>query len=145
MDPSEHAIQLAIQEFNSGIFKSRRAAAKAYGVSESTLRNRINGASNSQTSHAHQQRLSPDQESFLVEWILEQDMNYYPPSHARAREMAIRILQSNGDFNPLGRHWLSQFIRRNPRISSIIGRKLDNKRAKAANQEQIQAFFKLFQ
>jgi hypothetical protein len=59
MDPREQAIQLAISDYDAGIYPSKRAAAKAYNVPESTLRNRLNGAINSATSHQHQQRLTP--------------------------------------------------------------------------------------
>jgi hypothetical protein len=97
MDNRELSIQSAISDLNSGVFKSVRAAAKAYSIPRSTLQDRIAGATNSQKSHYNQQRLTPEQESFLVDWILEQDTNGYPPSHARAREMAIRILQMNGN------------------------------------------------
>jgi hypothetical protein len=71
-------------------------------------------------------------------------MNGYPPSHARAREMAIRILQMNGDLKPLGKRWLSSFMDRNPRVASVIGRKLDASRAEASTPEQIRAWMELF-
>jgi hypothetical protein len=145
MDAREAAIQLAIRDLNSGVYKSQRAAARAYGIPQSTLSTRIHGRTDHRTSHQNQQRLTPDQESFLVDWILEQDTNGYPPSHARAREMAIRILQMNGDREPLGRRWIENFIKRNPRVASVIGRKLEVARAEAATPEQLRAFLDLFE
>ena len=92
---------------------------------ELTLRNYLSGATNSALSYQHQQRLTPAQEDFLVYWILDKDARVCPPSHARAREMANRILRMNGDTRPIGKLWVSHFIKRQPRIASVIGRKLD--------------------
>ncbi|KAF2685994.1 hypothetical protein K458DRAFT_207200 [Lentithecium fluviatile CBS 122367] len=50
----------------------------------------------------------------------------------------------NGDVEPLGKRWIQHFIQRNPRVASVIERKLDTSRAKAATLEQICAFLKLF-
>ena len=67
MDARELAIQSAINDLNSGIYSSQRAAAKAYGIPRPTLSARIRGATDSRTSHQHQQRLTPLQEDFLVD------------------------------------------------------------------------------
>lgn len=124
MNSRETAIQQAIQDLSTGIHTSQNAAAKAYGIPRTTLQDRLKGAKDTTTSHQHQQRLTPDQEVFLVEWILEEDARAYPPSHARAREMANRILRMNGDQNPVGKKWLAHFIRRNPRVASVVGKKI---------------------
>jgi hypothetical protein len=145
MDSKEAAIAHAISDYSTGVFPSSRAAARAYGLPESTLRDRINGATNYATSHHHQQRLTPDQEDYLVTWILEEDARGYPPSHPRAREMANRILRMNGEQTSVGKQWLSHFLKRNPRVASVVGRKLEAARAKAATPTQIQAFLELYE
>src|ERR1044072_1554248 len=81
MAPNEQALQRAIADLLSGRFKSQRACAKEHGVSLETLRDRMKGATSSQESHQHQQRLSPLQEGELVQWILEEDARGFPPSH----------------------------------------------------------------
>jgi hypothetical protein len=45
-----------------------------------------------------------------------------------------------GDTRPLGQLWMSHFIKRNPRVKSVIGRKLQACCAEAATPEQISAF-----
>ena len=145
MEAKEVAIQLAIADINSGRYTSQRAAAKAYNIPRTTLQARINGRPNNAASHAHQQRLNPQQEEFLVEWILEEEALGRPPSHARAREMATRILCMNGDQAPLGKLWVGHFIKRNLRVALIIGRKLEALRAEAATPAQVQAFLELFE
>ena len=68
-------------------------------------------------------------------------MRGYPPSHARAREMASPILRANGDTDSLDKRWISSFIQRNPRVASIVGKKMETCRIDNATSEQLQAFF----
>ena len=73
------------------------------------------------------------------------DSKACPPSLIRTREMATLILRSNGDQNPLGKKWISTFIKRNPRISSVVGRKIEKARAEAATHDQIKMFMEQFE
>jgi hypothetical protein len=140
----EDQIQLALTDYESGKIKSQNALAKMYGIPRSTLRNRINGMKQPRESHESQQRLSAIQEEFLVKWIIEQDAQGFPPSHTRTREMATRILRLNGDTLPLGKGWITNFIKRNSSISSCIGRKIDSKRIQNSQPEQLQKFYEYF-
>ncbi|UPX10142.1 uncharacterized protein EKO05_0000813 [Ascochyta rabiei] len=145
MDPREVAIQSAIADLNSGVFTSQRQAAKAYSVPRSTIQERLSGRQPNAIAHHQQQRLTPEQEQFLVNWILEEDSRAQPPSHPRVREMATLILHMNGDYEPLGHKWVTHFITRNPRVASIVGRKIESARTTAANYETIRAFLELFE
>jgi hypothetical protein len=58
------------------------------------------------TAHQYRKRLSTRQEEFLVEWILEQETQGFPPSHARTCEMASRIIRMNGDTQELGKRFV---------------------------------------
>ena len=51
----------------------------------------------------------------------------------------------NGDNNPVGKRWISFFLKRNLRVASIVGRKIEGARAEGATQEQIRAFLELFE
>ena len=104
MDHHEQAIESAIADLRRGVFSSQRKAADAYGIPRSTLQQRLNGRKPNAIAHSNQQRLTPEQETFLADWILDEDSRAQPPSHLRVREMAIRILHMNGDYEPLGRH-----------------------------------------
>jgi hypothetical protein len=145
MNSREHAIQSAISDLNSGIFTSVRAASKAWGVPRSTLQGRLAGRQSHAIAHQHQQRLSPEQEEELVKWILDEDLRAHAPSHARLREMAISVLHENGDDDPLGHLWITNFLQRNPRVHSIVGRSIEAARSQAATPELIRAFFELFE
>ncbi|KAI0996446.1 hypothetical protein K3495_g11735, partial [Podosphaera aphanis] len=145
MNARETAINSAINDLNARIFLSQRAAAKEYKIPESTLRSRMKGRTNSQLSHQFQQRLTKEQEKMLVEWILDLDARGYPPFFHRAREMASQIMLMNGDQNPAGKLWLPHFIKRNPSITSVFGRKIEVTRANVATPERIRAFLELFE
>lgn len=145
MDDREVAIQSAIADLNSGVFTSQRQAARAYGIPRSTLQGRLEGRTNRVAAHHHQQRLTPEQEDFIVQWILEEESRVQPPSHARVREMATRVLRMNGDHEPLGKLWISNFLSRQPRVASIVGRSTEAPRAEAASPAKIRAFLELFE
>jgi len=140
MDQRERMIQSCIAEYNEGKFKSIRAASKAWGLPRTTLDDRLRGAATRRVAHHHQQRLTPEQEQFLATWILEEDARGFPPRHDRAREMASCILRMNRDENPLGKRWVSGFIKRNPRIKLIIGWAIEADRVKNTSLEAIRAF-----
>ncbi|KAI1507042.1 hypothetical protein Ptr86124_014017 [Pyrenophora tritici-repentis] len=59
--------------------------------------------------------------------------------------MANRILRMNGDHRPVGKHWMAAFLKRNPRVASVVGRKIEAARAEGATPVQIRAFLELFE
>jgi hypothetical protein len=59
--------------------------------------------------------------------------------------MATLILRMNGDQNPLGKKWLLHFLQRNPRVASVIGKKIDAQRAEAATPKQVREFLERFE
>ncbi|OBT65386.1 hypothetical protein VE03_06018 [Pseudogymnoascus sp. 23342-1-I1] len=65
----EYAIQSAIKDFESGVYSTQSAAAKAYNVPRTTLASRLKGCTNARVGHEQQQRLTLGQEEFLADWI----------------------------------------------------------------------------
>lgn len=63
---------MVLADYESGKISSLRAAA-AYGVPKTTLCDRKAGLITKQISHEQYQRLTPAQEAFLADWIIEQD------------------------------------------------------------------------
>jgi hypothetical protein len=142
MPYTELQITLCIADVKSGVYASQRAAAAAYNIPESTLRARLaSKASERKSAHQHQQRLTPAQEEFIADWVLEEDARGYAPTHARTREMAQRLLRANGDLRPLGKKWVTTFIHRNPRVSSVVGRRIEASRIIGTSPTHIQDFF----
>ena len=69
------------------------------------------------------QRLTRNQETQLVSWILRQEALGYPPSHGQIRACVIALLQRLGDNKDLGRDWVSGFVERRSELKSEIGRR----------------------
>ncbi|XP_014550148.1 hypothetical protein COCVIDRAFT_43219 [Bipolaris victoriae FI3] len=66
MNPQELTIQNVIEYVNSIVVKSKRAAARWHNVPQTTLQGRRAGQQPHVMAHQHQQRLTPEQEQFLV-------------------------------------------------------------------------------
>lgn len=116
-EDKDRAIAEAIEALNSGKITSERAAAKQYGIPRSTLHSRRKSCKDAPHAQGPQQRrLSPEQETFLIDWIKTQNSEGNPPSHARVREMASQICISSGDTRGLGKEWVKNFIKRNPDV-----------------------------
>ncbi|KAI0568396.1 transposase tan1, partial [Pyrenophora tritici-repentis] len=43
------------------------------------------------------------------------------------------------------KHWMAAFLKRNPRVASVVGRKIEAARAEGATPVQIRAFLELFE
>jgi hypothetical protein len=101
----------------------------------------LKGCTNARAGHKDQQRLTPLQEEFLADWILEEDARGYPPSHVRTREMAARILRMNNNTEPLGKKWIAGFKQHNPRIVTVVGKRIEAAQIDGASPEAIRDFF----
>ncbi|KAI0993564.1 hypothetical protein K3495_g14620, partial [Podosphaera aphanis] len=144
MSQRENSIREAIEALESNPNLTVKAVATAYSVPRSTLRDRLSGSVSRQISQQGVQRLTPNQEEFLAEWILDMDARGFPPSHARTREIASRILSMNKDTDPLGKDWIPKFIKRNPRVASIVCRRIESLRVAGTNHTDLENFYKLF-
>jgi len=143
---NETLLQEAATAYQTGQFTTLKAAAAHFGVNRRTLGSRLNNTHQNHSEGAlSKQRLSPAQEEELVRWILAEDSRGFPPSFARARQMASHMMAVGGDTAPLGKNWLQGFIRRNPQVKSTIGRPVELNRIKAATPEAIDDFLNRFQ
>jgi hypothetical protein len=115
----------AIESVERAELRSVRATALAYNVNRSTLARRLDGGFTRSQGHTKQQLLSVGQEKMLIIWILEQERLGHAPTHQRVREFAAKIRGCSGESPHIGKHWLTQFMGRNPAICTKIGRKID--------------------
>jgi hypothetical protein len=120
-----------------------RSQGWAHGDTRSTLVNRTKGVEARSLAFESHQRLSSAQEKHLAAWILVQDALGVAPTHQQVKEFASRILEASGDTRPVGKHWISAFLARNPEVKSMRGKALDSARLNGATTDVIKAFFKL--
>jgi hypothetical protein len=134
---NEVTIQQALADLASGAFSSVNATAKAYNLTESTLRRRFRGVTTSRaTARQPQLLLSPVQERLTRDWILNCEVTGYAVSHAQLREFASLLSSSTGGPPTVGIHWVKRFLHRHPDLRSKIGKKVDALRSDRATIKQ---------
>jgi hypothetical protein len=139
---TEEDVQRALNAVANGM--SQQKAGLEFGVPRPTLHARINGALSKQEAHEHEQRLSSVQEDHLSQWVLTQEALGLAPTHAQIRAFAGRILYARGDANPLGKRWMSNFLRRNPILKTKKQFHIDSARVNSATTEIIRKWFRHF-
>jgi hypothetical protein len=84
-------LKKAVEAVKSNQYKSVYAAAKALGLPEQSLRNRLNGVHTRTEVRQKQQLLSKNQEQTLLKWIKGLTLSGYAPSHRILREVAEEV------------------------------------------------------
>jgi hypothetical protein len=120
---SEDELQQALAAVATG--SSIHQAASDWAIPRSTLRNRFKGHQPRNEASESQQRLSPVQEERLVSWILIQEQLGLGVTHSQIRDFATRIVQTQGDQQPIGKRWIHGFFKRNPSLKTKKSRKID--------------------
>ena len=137
---TEDDIQEALDAIAKGI--SIKRAASNCGIPRSTLQERLSGRQPHQQASASQQRLSPTQEDHLAQWVLTQAALGLPPTHSQLKEFAQRVLDTQGDPQPLGKRWIQGFLRRNPSLKTQRSQSIDSHRASNASTDTIKPWFR---
>ena len=136
---TEDDIKNALVDIENGKFV--RQAAREWGVPKTTLKDRLDGAEPKAQAHTYRQRLSKTQEEHLTQWVLSQGALGYAPTHAQIKSFASRVLQAGGDTQPLGKHWMQHFLKRNPAIKTLQGKKIEYLCVNRALTENIKGLF----
>ena len=135
----EQLIQSAIAEVHEGA--SQKDAAARYSLPRSTLSDRIRGAASKKEAKIPRQRLSPEQESFIADWCLNEERAGRAPSRRQVVTFAQEILAEGGDYQPLGSRWIDRFLRRNTDVQTKISSSLESSRTRGSNREAYEDFY----
>ena len=139
---NEAQVQQALNDLRHGVFPSIRATAKAYNLTESTLRRRKNGQTVTRSqARAEQQILSLYQEDMTKSWILYCEQCGFAISHAQLREFVVLLSSSAGGPTRVGRQWVSRFLSRHPEVKTKIGKKLKVLRTENITSERLTTWF----
>ncbi|KAL1838324.1 hypothetical protein VTK73DRAFT_4356 [Phialemonium thermophilum] len=136
---TESQVSEAISAIKAG--QSIRSASQQWGIPFTTLYRRYHGSTTRRLANEPCQRLSIDQERHLANWIIAQEALGQPLTHAQIKSFASRILQTGGDFRPLGKHWIQHFLARNPDCKTKRSKGIDLQRLSGSSTEVIQAWF----
>jgi len=146
---SRASIQSAVEAFKNGEFKSVWATAKAFNVSETTLRARINGRVTEVEDNESRQLLSNAEETMLAKRCTYLTKTGFPPRKTTIIEMATEIQQRrvrkiNDEegmelvrYPPIGKDWIRRFLNRHPELRVKRPRRIDASRVKEVTHENV--------
>ncbi|CEL00931.1 hypothetical protein ASPCAL00523 [Aspergillus calidoustus] len=139
----EGRIQLAIQALKKREISSARRAAEVFNVPRSTLRDRLKGHGFQPELRNHSFRLSENQEEALVKWIIDRDTRGVAPKVSHVQQMAYLVLQEGSSTppKPLGKNWVTSFIKRHESIKSRFARKYNCQRALCEDPRAMREWF----
>ena len=109
----EEALQRAVDKFQqTQNLPSQGLLAKKHGIARSTLQAQISGCTSKIESAGQQQKIHPDEEQLLVDYLQETACQGFPDTLKRATRHANEILhmQSGNPDAAVGQHWLDWFI-----------------------------------
>ena len=142
----EGRILLAIQALKKDQILSIRAAARSYGIPHTTLVDRLHGCPTRKDSQSKNQKLTPIEESVLIQWIISMDERGQSPRVGIVRETANLLLSNReASINPptVGKCWVKRFIDRHPELKTQFARSYDYKRALCEDPKIIRPWFDL--
>lgn len=129
---------------------SIRAAARATGVPEKTLRNRILKNNFLKQAMGPAPVLGNDAEVKLVQHIKALQARGFAPSRRSVRKIAFNLAEAMGvkhTFNKMkrmaGNDWFKSFMRRNHSLSVRKAQGLSNARAEGMNKKECNEYFEL--
>ena len=134
--PKEERIKLALQALKSSQELSVRRAAVVYKVPETTLRRRRAGTQSTRDTHPKSSALTKAEEQTLVQYIKKLDAQVLAPTLRCVEDMANQ-LRAARDAKPVGPHWASNFVKREPGLKSRMTRRRDRQRVLCSNPADI--------
>jgi hypothetical protein len=140
----EGRLQLALQAYQSGQFRSYRAAATAFNVKHHTLTKRAKGILFRLESRPNCQELTATEEHTVVQYILDLDARGLAPRLCEVADMADKLLGIRGG-EPVGKHWAERFVTRSDKLKIAFNRAKNRQRILQEDPETISAWFKLIE
>ena len=136
-------LQLALEACKSNQ-NSMRKVAKQYGIPKSSLHDRVNGKMTRKEEHQRRQKLSPQEELTIVNWLHRLQAWGWPSRIDQVRQMAAELLTKKGDTQNLGIHWGQKFLGRHQQLKTAFVPSLDKKRAMAEDRQVLDQWFALY-
>jgi hypothetical protein len=109
----ERRLQLALQAYNSGQFRSHRATARAYNVKQQVLSQRAKGIPFRIETSPNCLKFTGTEEQTIVRYILDLHSRGSAPRLCEVADMADKLLGVRGG-KPVGKHWAERFVTRQP-------------------------------
>ena len=143
----EDRIQLALNAFKNGQFKTKKSASLVFDVPETTLHHQLQGVASHSEKASNCQKLSNTEESTLLSWILDMDKHGLPLQLSTICHLAQ--LFDSTHHGPLssqpvtiGENWVNCYIQCHPELKSKYTWKYDYQHAKCEYSQLIKNWFK---
>ena len=120
----ESQVIMALKALENDSRLSLRAAAKIYSVNPMKLSRRRHGQQPRRDIPANSQKLTDLEESVIVQYILDLDLQGFPPRFSSVEDMANRLLAER-DAGRVGTRWVYNFVKRQPEVTAQFNRKYD--------------------
>jgi len=140
----EERIQKAIRAIRVGEEVNVPAASEVFEVNRRTLYLRLGGTTLSRVeAHEVQQRLTPAGENAIVKGCFGQDDIGFPPRLDMVKDMALHLEKKRIGVQPppLGKNWVSQFLKRHPPLALKLSTQLERQRAYANDPDILRGYF----
>jgi hypothetical protein len=138
----EADIRLTILSLNKHQIKTVRAAARAFDVSRTTLRDRRAGRPARRDCQPNSKKLTQLEEQVIISYILDLDRRGFAPTYAAVRDMADKLLAARGA-GQVGVHWPRNFVKRTDSLTTRFNRAYDRQRALCEDPALIRSWFEL--
>ena len=132
---------MAIDAFKKNRFKTLKEVASSYDVPRTTLRRRIAGSASRAHQSANCQKLSNNEESTLLAWILDMDRRGLPLQVSVVHHLAQLLVSARIPSAIIGKNWVNRYVKRHPGLISKYTRKYDYQRAKCEDPMLIKSWF----
>lgn len=140
----EERIQKAIRAIRVGEELNVPAASEVFEVNRRTLYRRLGGTTLSRVeAHEVHQRLTPAEENAIVKWCFSQDDIGFPPRLDMVKDMALHLEKKRIGVQPppLGKNWVSRFLKRHPPLALKLSTQLERQRAYANDPDILRGYF----
>lgn len=143
---AEAKLSEALEGIASGKYATQYQAAKALGLSTSTLARRFRGGKSRIDAREYQQALTGAEEKALEGWITRLTSTGHPARHDFVRDMAEEIRKQRAPHNdpqhfPLGSSWVLRFLKRHPHLHTTMSRSIESARITDITKEKIINWF----
>jgi hypothetical protein len=138
----EGKIELALQAYDSGQFKSVHRAALAYEVPHQRLSDRLNKIRFRHVAPPNGRKLSEAEEQTVVRYILDLDARGFSPRLAEVADIADKLLAVRGG-TPVGQNWAERLVKRTEELKMAFNRAKDRQRILQEDPAVINSWFEL--
>jgi hypothetical protein len=139
---SEHekSIHLTKKDYLAGIEPSIWSAASTYGISYSTVHDRLQGTQSTLVAHYHQKLLTDQEEKSIVRFCNTLDDSGHPVNMQILKGFAKSLFPVS-KCRKVGKHWATCCLNRHPELAAQFSRCWDRQRVNASDPAIIKDLF----